>query len=723
MAQALTLERISTLTGISQDEIISLLKARGVEVDPSQGLSKEQVDIIKDSLKKRSTVSVQSKSNSEKKAKPNQITITRTKTASSKKLTLSTTIKPPISQKKPEPVAEKKEVKPTKKEPEPQDEPDEFIDDNIPDTPKVEVVKKLETEIKAITIGEETSLAELARKTNVSEQELTQVFFNNGYMVKKNDPIDFDTASLLLETIGINLEKKVDVPSPQKLATTLHYGEQTPKPPVVTIMGHVDHGKTSLLDYIQSTKVAAKESGGITQHISAYMVKTSRGLVTFLDTPGHEAFSAMRGRGANLTDIIVLIIAANDGIKPQTIESIQHAKATNTPMIVAITKMDIAEAGRVDHVLGELAGHEVVVESWGGEVPMAQISSKTGEGVDDLLELISLQAELLELKAYAQGQVSARVCEAKVDRGRGAVVTLIVESGTLKKGDILSIGPGYGKVRTMTNTLHKSLKEAPPATPVEITGISPLPKAGDIARSYGDEKSARAASEQFIIDAKSNKSKHAMSLDDLLNQQPESHKLSLIVKADTHGSLEAITSILGDIPLEDDVELEIIDAQVGSINSSDVNLAASANAEIIAFHVNIENTAKKLIEQTGAQASQFKIIYQLVDHIKDKLLRLKGPIMKEVNLGFAQVKAVFRSSKFGQIAGCGVTEGLITRGKMARVTRKDKVLFEGEIASIKREKETLTEARKGTECGLGFKGFSDCEVGDLIECYDLEEDV
>lgn len=719
----LTIERLSEVTRIAPDELVNQLKERGVDVSIDDVLTQEQVAIILESVKNRGKVSVKNsststgtKSSSSKSDKT--ITITRTSSASNKtKLTLSPNInKKPISQKKPTPaVTEPQEVT----------EPDDIEEiDNLPDTPPPKpAVKTIETDVKSFQIGAETSLAELADKTHVSETELTQVFFNNGYMIKKNDPIDFDTAALLLETLGITLELLKETPKQAESSEAVHSsGQQSVKPPVVTIMGHVDHGKTSLLDYIRSTKIAAKESGGITQHIGAYQVKTSRGLVTFLDTPGHEAFSAMRGRGANLTDIIVLIIAANDGLKPQTLESIQHAKSTNTPMIVAITKMDIAEQGAVDQVLGELAGHEVVVESWGGDVPLAQISSKTGEGIDSLLELISLQAELLELKAYSEGQVSARVCEARIDRGRGSVITLIIESGTLKKGDVLAIGPGFGKVRTLLDSSLKPIKSAKPATPVEITGISPLPKAGDIALSYTDEKTARQAAETFLIQNANQKSKHALTLDELLDQQSDKLQLGVIVKADTHGSLEAITEILNSIEVAD-TELNIIDGQVGSVNSSDVNLAANTGAELIAFHVNIESTAKKQLDQLNIQAHQFKIIYQLVDFVTDKLTRLKGPIMKEVNLGYAQVKAVFKSSKFGQIAGCGVTEGIMQRGKMVRITRKGETIYEGEIASIKREKETIEEARKGTECGLGLKSFSEAKVGDLIECYNLEEDV
>ena len=714
MALKLTIERLSALTSTSPDEIVNQLKERGVEVSVDDELTKEQIDIIKESIKKRTTVSVQQSTTGPKKSK-NQITITRkSSTVNKTKLTLSPAInKKPIAPKKVSPPVQKDEIV----------EPDIEEVVNLPETPPPTLaVKTIDTNVKSFQIGAETSLAELAEKTCVSETELTQVFFNNGYIIKKNDPIDFDTAALLLETLGIALELQEETAKPIIISEAEHTGQKTTKPPVVTIMGHVDHGKTSLLDYIRSTKVAAKESGGITQHIGAYQVQTTRGVVTFLDTPGHEAFSAMRGRGANLTDIIVLIIAANDGIKPQTLESIQHAKATETPIIVALTKMDIAETGSVDRVLGELASHEVVAESWGGEVPVAQISSKTGEGVDGLLELISLQAELLELQAYAEGQISARVCEARIDRGRGSVITLIVESGTLKKGDILAVGPGFGKVRTLLDSNLKPLKSAKPATPVEITGISPLPKAGDIARSYSDEKSARQAAEAFLIENSGQKSKHALTLDELFNQHTDKLKLSVIIKADTHGSLEAISEILNSIQI-DDTELNIIDGQVGSVNSSDVNLAASTGAELIAFHVNIESTAKKQLDQHNIQAQQFKIIYQLVDYVTDKIVRLKGPVMKEVNIGHAQVKAVFKSSKFGQIAGCGVTEGIMKRGKMARITRKGETIYEGEISSVKREKETLEEARKGTECGLGLKNFAEAKVGDLIECYNLEEDV
>lgn len=740
MAAKLTIVQLSTLTGISQAELKDILKEKGVSVEADQALTPEQIQIIK-GMKKRDTVSVK-QSVTAPKAKTGQTVITRLQPQSKpSKLTLSPSIGKKIPPKpvvepvtetpKPEP-AKPDELKSTNEKQKPakqhtdkkpekpiypkKEEEKEFFNDPIP-KPKV-----IKTDVAAVSIGEETSLHELAQKTHLSETELAQVFFNNGYMVKKNDPIDFETAALLLETLNVTLEKVIkEKVAPGKLSAQ-HEGTSSTRPPVVAIMGHVDHGKTSLLDYIRSTKVAAKEAGGITQHIGAYQVKTCRGMITFLDTPGHEAFSAMRGRGANVTDIIVLIIAANDGLKPQTIESIQHAKSTDTPIVVAITKKDIAEPGSVEQVISELASHEIVAEAWGGGVAVAEVSSKTGEGIDELLELISLQAEIMELTAFTAGQVSARVCEARIDRGRGAVITLIIESGTLKIGDILNIGPGSGKVRTMVDSSNKRLKEAGPSTPVEITGISPLPSAGDQAVSYPDEKSARQAASEFITDNSNAKSKSALTLDDLFNQKPDTLQLSVIVKADTHGSLEAITDVLNNIEVED-TELTIVDAQVGSINSSDVTLAANTNAELISFHVNIESTAKKLLEQHSITAHQFKTIYQLIDHTTQSLVKLKGPVMKETNIGFANVKAVFRSSKFGQIAGCIVTEGIIKRGSNVRVTRKGEVVFDGELVSLKREKENLTSARKNTECGLGIKNFSEAKVGDVVECYILEEDV
>lgn len=705
MTTRFTLERLASITGISRNELIQILDKKGVTVQMDSELSKEQVMLIKDSLKNREKVSVSASTKAKVTTKSNQTIIKRKATPTSKpKLTLSKMVnKKVITQpKKPEPVVVKED---------PVKAPEIAVE-----KPKR---KEINTSIKTITIGEETSLSELAKKTLIKEVDLSQTFFNQGYMVKKNDPIDFDTAALLLDVLNITV-KKAQI-TEKATHQTHHSGEQAERPPVVTIMGHVDHGKTSLVDYIRSTKVAQKEAGGITQHIGAYQVPTSRGLITFIDTPGHEAFSQMRSRGATVTDMIILIIAANDGIKPQTIESIQHAKSTKTPLIVAITKIDIADDGKVDQIYSALSTHDVLVEEWGGDIPVAQVSSKTGAGVEELLELISIQAELMELKAYSQGQVSAHVCEAKIDRGRGAVITLIVESGTLTPGTCLAIGPGFGKVRTMLNALQKPIKEAKPSTPIEITGISPLPKAGDIALSYPDEKTARQAASSHIEKSSSKRGKSALTLDSLFTDKAE-HQLNIILKADTQGSLEAIAAILNDLK-EDDTELMIIESQVGSVNSSDAALAASTGAELIAFNVNIESTAKRQLEQQNIQAQQFKIIYALIDFIKDKLVKLKGPIFKEEKLGTLDVKAVFRSSKFGQIAGCLVTEGLIKRGEKVRVIRKGETVFEGDLASIKREKETLSEARKGTECGLGIKNFSDAKVGDIIECYTLKEDV
>jgi translation initiation factor IF-2 len=471
---------------------------------------------------------------------------------------------------------------------------------------------------------------------------------------------------------------------------------------------------------LRKTKVAQKESGGITQHIAAYQVPTSKGSITFLDTPGHEAFSNMRSRGAKLTDIIVLIIACNDGIKPQTIESIQHAQASETPMIVALTKMDVAEKGREEVVIKELSSHGVIAESWGGDTIICPISSKTGQGIDELLESISLQAEVMELKASNASTLEGCVIESKVDRGRGTVVTLIVQEGTLSVGDIVSIGPGYGKVRTMIDGSGQKIKKAGPSTPVEITGISPAPNAQDTIHAHKDEKSARAEAQAYIT-ANSKQTTATMTLETLFAQQA-SDKLSLnyILKTDTQGSLEALTDIIESMST-DTLEINIIDSGIGSINSSDATLAINANAHILGFHISTESSAKKVLESNSLSAHNFKIIYQLIDHIKADIRKLKGPEMVEKQLGKARVKAVFRSSKFGQIAGCGVLDGIIKRGAMIRIMRDDKVVFDGELSSLKREKETITEARKGTECGLGFKNFSDAEVGDDILCYSLEE--
>jgi translation initiation factor IF-2 len=734
MAIKLTIKQLSERMSISSEEISKLLESHGVKVSSeTQELTPEDIKVIRAGMKKSSEKTREKVSLSQTKttsSKGNKLTIKRNTSSTS-----SVTMKSPVVAKKsktpPASTAPKSKAKPTPKASTPSKAVKEEKEQQIPEAVKAEsenipektVRKKPVARNNNIEIGGLTNLEELANKSGISIQDLTQAFFDQGYMLKKNDNIDRDTATLLLEGIGVKVtalsENTKTSPTKNK---GKRIGAQTVRPPVVTIMGHVDHGKTSLIDYLRNTKVVQKESGGITQHIAAYQVQTSKGLITFLDTPGHAAFSSMRSRGASLTDIVILIVDCNDGVKPQTIESIQHAQNTETPIIVALTKMDIADPERKEAAIKELSAHGVIAESWGGDTIVCPISSKTGEGIEELLESISLQAEVMELKASESDELQGCVIESRLDRGRGTVVTLIIEQGTLKIGQVVSIGSGYGKVRTMIDGSGTKVKSAGPSTPVEITGIAPAPNAQDNVISHKDEKSARTHAEQHSI-ANSTKSTATMSLESLFAEQANNKDvLNYIIKADTQGSLEALTTIIESMS-EDEIEINIVHSSIGSINSSDANIAQNTGAEILGFHVNTESSAKKALESQATEAHSFKIIYQLIDHIKSCIKKLKGPEMVEKVLGKARVKAVFRSSKYGQITGCGVLEGIIKRGAMIRVIRNDETIFDGELSSLKREKETISEARKGTECGLGLKNFSSTEVGDDILCYELEEKV
>ncbi|MDC3180805.1 translation initiation factor IF-2 [Gammaproteobacteria bacterium] len=724
MAIKLTIKELSSKIGISTEEISKLLKTHGIEItSDAQELTPEDIKVIRSGMKKSSESNREKVSLSKRSTTPksNKITIKRSSSS-----TTTVALKAPVVKKgKVKPiVTEKIEDTPS---PKPKAEPN-IVEIDIPERkpePVIEKTVRLKpvASTNNIEVGAFTNLGELAEKSGISMQDLTQAFFDQGYMLKKNDDIDRDTATLLLEVVGVKvnaLQAEKVAPSAKSKAKKLTKAKI--RPPVVTIMGHVDHGKTSLIDYLRNTKVVQKESGGITQHIAAYQVPTSKGLITFLDTPGHEAFSSMRSRGAMLTDIIILVVDCNDGVKPQTIESIQHAQITKTPMIVALTKMDIADPERKEAAIKELSAHGIIAESWGGETMVCPISSKTGEGIEHLLESISLQAEMMELKASESAELQGCVVESRLDRGRGTVVTMIIEQGTLKIGQVVSIGGGYGKVRSMIDGSGSKVKAAIPSMPVEITGVSPAPNAQDAVVAHKDEKSARTHAQQFITDSNSQKST-PMSLE-LLFAEHASKKdtLNYIIKADTQGSLEALSTIIESLS-DDQVEINIVHSSIGSINSSDASVAKNTGAEILGFHVNIESSAKKTLESQSTPSHLFKIIYQLIDHIKSSIKKLKGPELVEKQIGKARVKAIFRSSKFGQITGCGVLDGIIKRGAMIRVIRNDETIFDGELSSLKREKETITEARKGTECGLGLKNFSSTEVGDDIICYELGEKI
>jgi translation initiation factor IF-2 len=499
-------------------------------------------------------------------------------------------------------------------------------------------------------------------------------------------------------------------------------GELLPRPPVVTVMGHVDHGKTSLLDYIRRTKVAAGEAGGITQHIGAYHVETSRGVITFLDTPGHEAFTAMRARGAKVTDIVVLVVAADDGVMPQTIEAINHAKAAKVPLVVALNKIDKHEANP-DKVKQELLTHGVVPEEFGGDSPVVPVSAKTGKGVDELLEQLLLQAEVLELRAPADAPAKGVVIEARLDKGKGPVATLLIQSGTLNRGDIVLTGAVFGRVRAMLDENGKPVQAAGPSIPVEIQGLSEVPNAGEDMMVLTDERKAREIAlfrQGKFRDVKFAK-QHAAKLENMFEQMAEDKKvLNLVVKADVQGSQEALIHALTRLGT-DEVKVTVVHAGVGGITESDVNLAMAARAVIIGFNTRADATARKLAESSGVQVRYYNIIYEAVDEIKAALSGMLAPEKKESVLGLVEVRQVFRISKIGTVAGCYVQEGLVKRGAQVRVLRDNVVIHTGEIDSLKRFKDDVREVKAGFECGMSLKNFDDLKEKDQFEVFEVLE--
>jgi translation initiation factor IF-2 len=499
--------------------------------------------------------------------------------------------------------------------------------------------------------------------------------------------------------------------------------ELKPRPPVVTVMGHVDHGKTSLLDFIRTTKVAAGEAGGITQHIGAYHVETPRGVVTFLDTPGHEAFTAMRARGAQATDIVILVVAADDGVMPQTIEAINHAKAASVPLVVALNKIDKHEANP-EKVKQELLTHGVVPEEYGGDSPVVPVSAKTGQGVDALLEQVLLQAEVLELRAATDAPAKGVVIEARLDKGRGPVATLLVQSGTLKRGDIVLTGAVYGRVRAMLDENGKAVQEAGPSIPVEVQGLSEVPNAGEDMMVVADERKAREIAnfrQGKFRDVKFAK-QQATKLENMFGQMGEGEKkvLTLVIKSDVQGSQEALVHALTRLATEE-VKVSVVHAGVGGITESDVNLAMAARAVIIGFNTRADATARKLIESAGIQVRYYNIIYDAVDEMKAALSGMLAPEKKESVLGMVQVRQVFRISKIGTVAGCYVQEGMVKRSAQVRVLRDNVVIHTGEIDSLKRFKDDVREVKAGFECGMSLKNFSDIKEGDQFEVFEVLE--
>ncbi|MCD1631536.1 MULTISPECIES: translation initiation factor IF-2 [Marinobacter] len=577
--------------------------------------------------------------------------------------------------------------------------------------------------VREVQIPETITVGDLAQRMAVKAADVIKTLMGMGVMATINQALDQETAVLVTEELG-HKPKAVseDAFEEEVLSeiTELHEGkEKIKRAPVVSVMGHVDHGKTSLLDYIRRTKVAAGESGGITQHIGAYHVETDHGMVSFLDTPGHAAFTAMRARGAQCTDIVILVVAADDGVMPQTKEAVQHARSAGVPLVVAINKMDKEEADP-DRIKNELSALDVIPEDWGGDVQFVPVSAHTGLGIDDLLEAVLLQAEILELEASPDASARGVVVESSLERGRGSVATVLVQNGTLRQGDMVVAGSFYGKVRAMTDEAGKQVKEAGPSIPVEILGLNGTPDAGDEFFAVADEKKAKELAEfrQTREREQRLQRQQAAKLENMFENmgKDEVKTLNVVLKTDVRGSLEAITKALQDLGNEE-VQVKIVSSGVGGIAETDVSLAMATNAVIFGFNVRADTASKRLVEQEGLDLRYYSIIYNLIDDVKSALTGMLKPEFREDIVGIADVRDVFRSPKFGQVAGCMVTEGTVYRNKPIRVLRDNVVIFEGELESLRRFKDDVPEVRNGMECGIGVKGY-DVKVGDQIEVFD-----
>jgi len=574
--------------------------------------------------------------------------------------------------------------------------------------------------VREVGIGETITVAELAQKMAVKANEVIKALMNAGVMATINQPIDQETAMLVVEEMGHTAKalKENQIEVDLQGAKGEEAPDAEPRPPVVTVMGHVDHGKTSLLDYIRTTKVAAGEAGGITQHIGAYHVETPKGAVTFLDTPGHAAFTAMRARGAKATDIVVLVVAADDGVMPQTIEAVQHARAADVPIVVAVNKIDKSEADP-DRVRNELSKHEVIPEEWGGNNIFVNVSARTGAGIEQLLESILLQAEVLELRAPRGGLASGLVIESSMEKGRGAVATVLVKKGTLRNGDPIIAGSEFGRVRAMFDENGTAVQEAPPSTPVVVLGLSGSPNAGDEVLAVESERKAREVAlyrQGKFRDTKL--TQRTASAADVFSTMGEAKAgvVPILLRADVQGSAEAIRDALNKLSNEE-VQVKIIGSGVGGITVSDVQLAAASKGLLIGFNVRADAGARDAVKDTGVELRYYSIIYEAIDDVKAMMTGMLKPEIKEQIVGTAQVREVFRSSKFGVVAGCLVTEGAVKRNNPIRVLRENVVIFEGALESLRRFKDDVGEVRAGTECGIGVKNYQDVRVGDQIECY------
>ncbi|MFC7368312.1 MULTISPECIES: translation initiation factor IF-2 [Vreelandella] len=575
--------------------------------------------------------------------------------------------------------------------------------------------------VREVSIPESISVADLADKMSIKANEVIKAMFNMGAAVTINQTIDQDTAAIVAEEMGHKVKLvKDDALETEMLEGISYEGEEITRSPVVTVMGHVDHGKTSLLDYIRRAKVATGEAGGITQHIGAYHVEDNHGGVTFLDTPGHAAFTAMRARGAKATDVVILVVAADDGVMPQTIEAIEHSKAAEVPMVVAVNKID-KQGIDLDRIKNELSQHGVISEEWGGDTQFVHVSAHTGEGIEELLEAIQLVSEVLELTAVPSAPGKGVVVESRLDKGRGPVATVLVQNGTLKKGDIVLAGLHYGRVRALTNELGKQVDTAGPAMPVEIQGLDGTPDAGDDFMVVADEKKAREVANfrqgkyREVRLARQQKAK----LENMFSQmgQDEVAKVNIVLKADVQGSLEAIKGALEELSTGE-VEVAVVSSGVGGITGTDANLALASEAIVVGFNVRADAAAREIIEREGLDLRYYSVIYQLIDEVKQAMSGMLAPEWKEEIVGVAEVRDVFRAPKIGAVAGCMVVEGTVSRSKRIRVLRDNVVIYEGELESLRRFKDDVQEVRNGMECGIGVKNYNDVQVNDKIEVFD-----
>ncbi|RTE87469.1 MULTISPECIES: translation initiation factor IF-2 [Gammaproteobacteria] len=575
--------------------------------------------------------------------------------------------------------------------------------------------------VKDVKIPETITVGDLANRMSVKASELIKTMMKMGEMVTINQVLDQETASLVVEELGHTpITVKDNALEESVLSDREEAGELTPRAPVVTVMGHVDHGKTSLLDYIRKAKVADGEAGGITQHIGAYHVDTGHGMITFLDTPGHAAFTSMRARGAGATDVVILVVAADDGVMPQTIEAVQHAKAAGVPLVVAVNKIDKPEADP-DRVKNELSQHDVVSEEWGGDTQFVHVSAKSGENIDALLEAILLQAELLDLQADHNGMAQGIVIESRLDKGRGPVATVLVQSGTLNRGDIVLCGLEYGRIRAMRDELGRDIQSAGPSIPAEILGLSGVPQAGDEVTVVKDERKAREVSNyrqgkyRDVKLARQQKAKLENMFSNM--QEGDVSELNIVLKSDVQGSLEAISDSLMKLST-DEVKVNIVGSGVGGITETDVTLAGASNAIVIGFNVRADASARKAIESETIELRYYSVIYDLIDEIKQAMTGMLSPEFKQEIIGLAEVRDVFKSPKIGAIAGCMVTEGIVKRSAPIRVLRENVVIYEGELESLRRFKDDVQEVRNGMECGIGVKNYNDVKVGDQIEVFE-----